>query len=117
MLFYLDNCLSHRGAINENWGRELLELFSMGVGMDGHANYTEEDVEVCAQAFTGWTISNAVPLYPYHLHEVLFVYNPRDHDDSQKTFLGETGRWNGEDVIDVYCQTALHRQVYLPAPV
>jgi uncharacterized protein (DUF1800 family) len=36
MVFYLDNCMSHKGAINENWGRELLELFSMGVGMDGH---------------------------------------------------------------------------------
>ena len=59
MVFYLDNCMSHKGAINENYGRELLELFSLGVGMDGHSNYTEDDVKECARAFTGWTISNA----------------------------------------------------------
>jgi uncharacterized protein (DUF1800 family) len=47
MIFYLDNCMSHKGAINENYGRELLELFSMGVGMDGHPNYTEDDVKEC----------------------------------------------------------------------
>jgi uncharacterized protein (DUF1800 family) len=45
MLYYLDNQLSHKEAVNENWGRELLELFSMGVGMDGHPNYTEDDVK------------------------------------------------------------------------
>ena len=63
MVFYLDNCMSHKDAINENWGRELLELFSMGVG-----NYTEEDVKVCGRAFTGWTITNPVPRYPYSRH-------------------------------------------------
>ena len=61
MVFYLDNCMSHKGAINENFGRELLELFSMGVGMDGQANYSEDDVKECARAFTGWTITNAIP--------------------------------------------------------
>jgi uncharacterized protein (DUF1800 family) len=101
MVFYLDNCMSHKGAINENYGRELLELFSMGVGMDGHPNYTEEDVKVCARAFTGWTIANAIPRYPYGRYESQFAYNSVDHDDSEKTFLGETGRWNGEDVIDI----------------
>ena len=55
MIYYLDNCMSHKDAINENWGRELLELFSLGVGMDGHPNYTEEDVKACARAFAGWT--------------------------------------------------------------
>ncbi len=101
MVFYLDNCMSHKGAINENYGRELLELFSMGVGMDGHPNYSEEDVKVCARAFTGWTITNAVPRYPYGRYEAQFIFNPDDHDDDEKTFLGETGRWNGEDVIDI----------------
>ena len=101
MVFYLDNCMSHKGAINENYGRELLELFSMGVGMDGHPNYTEDDVKECARAFTGWTITNAIPRYPYGRYESHFVYNPGDHDDEQKTFLGETGRWNGEDVIAI----------------
>ena len=101
MVFYLDNCMSHKAAINENYGRELLELFSMGVGMDGRPNYTEDDVQACARAFTGWTITNAIPRYPYGRYESRFVYNPGDHDDSEKTFLGETGRWNGEDVIDI----------------
>ena len=101
MVFFLDNCMSHTGAINENYGRELLELFSMGVGMDGHPNYTEDDVKACARAFTGWTITNAIPRYPYGQYESRFVYNPDDHDDCEKTFQGETGRWNGEDVIGI----------------
>jgi len=101
MVYYLDNQMSHKDAINENWGRELLELFSLGVGMDGQPNYTEDDVKVCAQAFTGWTIGNAMPRYPYGRYEAMFLYNPDDHDGTEKTFLGETGRWNGEDVIDI----------------
>ena len=101
MVFYLDNCMSHKDAINENWGRELLELFSMGAGMDGQPNYTEDDVKECARAFTGWTVTNAVPRYPYGRYEAKFIYDPTDHDDGEKTFLGETGRWNGEDVIRI----------------
>ena len=101
MVFYLDNCMSHKEAINENYGRELLELFSMGVGMDGNPNYTEEDVKVCARAFTGWTIINPLPRHPYGRFESGFLYNPDDHDDGEKSFLGETGHWNGEDVIDI----------------
>ena len=99
MVFYLDNCMSHKDAINENWGRELLELFSMGVG-----NYTEEDVKVCGRAFTGWTITNPVPRYPYSRYEAQYLYNPQDHDDSEKAFLGEMGHWNGGDVIDIICK-------------
>src|SRR5918999_186017 len=101
MVFYLDNCMSHKDAINENWGRELLELFSMGVGMDNQANYSEDDIKEAARAFTGWTISNAIPRYPYGRYEAYFAYNPYDHDNEEKTFLGETGRWNGEDIIDI----------------
>lgn len=101
MVYYLDNCLSHKGAINENYGRELLELFSMGVGMDGKFNYTEDDVKECARAFTGWTIANSIPQQPYGRYAATFLYNPDDHDDEEKTFLGETGRFNGEDVIDI----------------
>ncbi|MBM3226605.1 MAG: DUF1800 domain-containing protein, partial [Candidatus Tectomicrobia bacterium] len=101
MLFYLDNCMSHKGAINENYGRELLELFSMGVGMDGHANYTEDDVKACARAFTGWTLSTPIPRYPYGVYPARFIYNPHDHDNGEKTFLGETGNWDGEDIIDI----------------
>jgi len=101
MLYYLDNQLSHKEAVNENWGRELLELFSMGVGMDGQPNYTEDDVQACAQAFTGWTIANAIPRYPYGSYENRFLYNRLDHIDEDKTFLGETGNFNGEDVIRI----------------
>ena len=101
MVYYLDNQLSHKTAINENWGRELLELFTMGVGMDGHPNYSEDDVIACARAFTGWTVGNAIPRYPYGHHDALFLYNPADHDDDEKTFLGQTGRWNGEEIIEI----------------
>ena len=93
--------MSHKDAINENWGRELLELFSMGVGMDGGANYSEDDVKECARAFTGWTITNAIPRYPYGRYEAGFIYNPSDHDEENKTFLGETGNWNGDDVVEL----------------
>jgi uncharacterized protein (DUF1800 family) len=101
MMFYLDNCMSHKDAINENWGRELLELFSMGVGMDGQVNYTEDDVKECARAFTGWTVTNSIPRYPYGKYEAKFIYDSNDHDFGEKTFLGETGDWNGEDIINI----------------
>ncbi|MCH8281215.1 MAG: DUF1800 domain-containing protein [Chloroflexi bacterium] len=101
MVYFLDNCLSHKDAINENYGRELLELFSLGVGMDGKFNYTEDDVKECARAFTGWTIANAIPAQPYGRYSSQFVYNPDDHDDGEKTFLGHTGNFNGEDIIDI----------------
>ena len=51
MIYWLDNCDNHAHAVNENWGRELLELFSMGVG-----NFSETDVREASRAFTGWTI-------------------------------------------------------------
>jgi uncharacterized protein (DUF1800 family) len=101
MVFYLDNCMSHKGAINENWGRELLELFAMGVGMDGKLNYSEDDVKEAARAFTGWTVANAMPRYPYGRYLSKFVYDPNDHDAGEKTFLGQTGTWNGEDIIHI----------------
>jgi uncharacterized protein (DUF1800 family) len=106
MMFYLDNCMSHKDAINENWGRELLELFSMGVGMDGEVNYTEDDVKECARAFTGWTVTNSIPRYPYGKYEAKFIYDSNDHDFGEKTFLGETGNWNGEDIINIVAKQA-----------
>jgi uncharacterized protein (DUF1800 family) len=101
MVFYLDNCMSHKDAINENWGRELLELFSLGVGMDGEQNYSEDDVKEAARAFTGWTVTNSIPRYPYGKYEASFIYDPSDHDEAGKTFLGETGNFNGEDIVDI----------------
>ena len=101
MLYYLDNQLSHKEAVNENWGRELLELFSMGVGMDEQPNYSEDDVKSCAEAFTGWTIGNAIPRYPYGRYNNSFLYNQYDHSDENKTFLGESGNFNGDDIVKI----------------
>ena len=107
MIFWLDNKDNHKDAVNENYGREILELFSMGVG-----NYTEDDVRQCSRAFTGWTIRNA-PLHasrvsrdsvwPYGRLDWQFEYLPDDHDHGEKSFLGERGDFNGEDVIDIIC--------------
>ena len=96
MIYWLDNCHNHKEAPNENWGRELLELFSMGIG-----NYTENDVQMAARAFTGWTYKDPLPRFPYLCYDAAFEYRPWDHDDGEKTFLGETGRFNGEDIIDI----------------
>ena len=104
MVYFLDNSESHKTAVNENYGRELLELFSLGVGMDERFNYSEDDVKACARAFTGWNIAPAYPPFPYGRSRWQFRYDPADHDDSVKTFLGETGRWNGEDIIDIICK-------------
>ena len=105
MIFWLDNNFNHKDAINENWGRELLELFSMGVGMDGRSNYSEEDVQEAARAFTGWTIDDDnVASIPFGKIPWLFRYDPDDHDDGEKTFLGETGYFSGEDIIEIICR-------------
>jgi len=104
MVYYLDNSESHKDAINENYGRELLELFSLGVGKDEAFNYKEDDVKACARAFTGWNIAPAYPPFPHGRSQWEFRYDPADHDDSEKTFLGETGRWNGEDIVNIICK-------------
>ena len=96
MIFWLDNNENHRDAVNENWSRELLELFSMGV-----SNYTEVDVRESSRAFTGWTIQAKLPRQPFGRFPWRFEYLPEDHDDGEKTFLGHTGNFNGEDIIDI----------------
>ena len=105
MIGYLDNHENHKGAINENYGRELLELFSMGVG-----NYTEADIKEAARAFTGWTIGNAdymlakaerCSVWPYGRIAWHYEYHEEDHDDGEKTFLGRTGNFTGDDIIDI----------------
>ena len=105
MLLWLDNTDNHKGAINENYGRELLELFSMGIG-----NYTEDDIKECSRAFTGWTLGNAEymavragkdSIWPYSRIAWHFQFRDWDHDDGEKTFLGETGNFNGEDIIEI----------------
>ena len=105
MIFWLDNNFNQKDAPNENWGRELLELFSMGVGMDGQENYSEEDVKNAARAFTGWTIDDDnVASIPFGKTPWLFRYVPEDHDEDEKTFMGHTGNFNGEDIIDIIVQ-------------
>ena len=96
MLFWLDNNENHKDEINENYGRELLELFSMGVG-----NYTEDDIKAASRAFTGWTFRQPLSLYPNGHYPAEFVFADADHDYGEKTFLGETGNFDGEDVIDI----------------
>ena len=99
MIFWLDNQQNHGTAVNENWGRELLELFSLGAG-----NYTEKDVRECSRAFTGWTFETKIPRAPYGRFPWKFEYRPEDHDDGEKEFLGHKGRFNGEDIIDIIVQ-------------
>ena len=96
MIFWLDNNENHKHAPNENWGRELLELFSMGVG-----NYTEQDVYECSRAFTGWTIAAKIPRLPLGRFPWEFEFKPEDHDDTEKVFLGHRGNFNGDDIIDI----------------
>ena len=96
MIFWLDNNGNHMGAINENWGRELLELFSMGVG-----NYSEDDIKEASRAFTGWTIAPKLPRLPLGRFYWGYEFKPEDHDYGEKTFLGETGPFNGDDIIDI----------------
>ncbi|PYS00614.1 MAG: DUF1800 domain-containing protein [Acidobacteria bacterium] len=85
MLSFLDAGVNVKGAPNENFAREIMELFTMGVG-----NYSERDVREAARAFTGW---NYVDLQ--------FVVHKEQHDDGPKTFLGSTGNLDGVDVIDI----------------
>ena len=99
MIYYLDNDKNQKENVNENWGRELLELFAMGVG-----NYTEQDVKEAARAFTGWTNASPIPPLPYGQPPWEFFYDVTDHDDGEKTFLNHRGRFNGEDIIEIICQ-------------
>ena len=99
MIFWLDQNENHATAVNENWGRELLELFSLGVG-----SYTEVDVREASRAFTGWTFEHKIPRLPHGRYPWKFEYRAEDHDDGEKTFLGHTGRLNGEDIIDIILQ-------------
>jgi hypothetical protein len=89
MLVWLDSNRNVKGAPNENYAREVMELFSLGVG-----NYTEKDVQEAARAFTGW----------HHNSEVTAFENKAvEHDDGQKTIFGKTGHWTGEDVVRLCC--------------
>lgn len=86
MLIWLDGRRNTAKAPNENYGREVMELFTLG-----HGNYTEDDVHANARAYTGWTLdasNNA-------------VFLPRLHDDGPKTLLGQTGNWGADDSVRI----------------
>ena len=85
MLAYLDAAVNLKGAPNENFAREIMELFTMGVG-----NYSESDIREAARAFTGWNYRGTE-----------FILNPQQHDGDSKTVLGQRGNFDGVQVIDI----------------
>ena len=85
MLAYLDNDANVKGAPNQNFARELMELFLLGVG-----NYSEDDVIASARAWTGHGIDAATQAY---------TFTPAEHDTDPKTFFGTTKNWDGPDII------------------
>ncbi len=95
MLIWLDNRFNNKLHPNENFAREVMELFALGLG-----NYTEDDVHAAARAFTGWTIDR----------DRRFVFKPAQHDEEPKTFLGRTGNFGGADVLDIIVQQPIHQR-------
>jgi uncharacterized protein (DUF1800 family) len=94
MLVWLDNATNRVGRPNENYARELMELFCLGIGY-----YTEEDVRELARALTGWTVANYNRDTEYNA--ATFVDRPQFHDNGSKTILGQTGNFDGYDAIDI----------------
>lgn len=102
MLFWLDNNLNLKGKPNENFAREVMELFTLGVG-----HYTEKDVLEAARAFTGWRYGvnerrSGSDKTPRRVER--FVFDASKHDSGEKTILGRTGNLSGEDVLDILCE-------------
>lgn len=101
MLVWLDGISNVLGNPNENFGRELQELFSMGVKdvITGEPNYSEKDVREIARAFTGWKFKQkAKPKFKFQLR---FFVDPDQHDNKSKEIYGRTGNFSGEDVISL----------------
>src|SRR5437588_4502103 len=96
MLRYLNNDANRKGHPNENWARELMELFTLGIG-----HYTEIDIRESARAWTGWTLADGRTFEGRRA----FGYNPRLHDDGVKTFLGQTGAFDGTDIMRILLST------------
>ncbi|WP_262148557.1 DUF1800 domain-containing protein [Chryseobacterium foetidum] len=86
MLNFLNNQQNKKGHPNENFAREVMELFTMGIG-----NYSETDIREAARAFTGWGYDK----------EGNFIERLKQHDDGSKTFLGKTGNFSGDDVLNI----------------
>ena len=94
MLLWLDNYTNVKDNPNENYARELLELFTLG-----HGHYSEDDVLESARAFTGWSLSRG---------DLGFLFRPLAHDFGAKTVLGRTGNWDGGDVVGFACSEMAH---------
>jgi hypothetical protein len=100
MLYFLDAQYNVKGAPNENFAREVMELFTMGVG-----NYTEKDVRECARAFTGW-----------YFDDLSFKVDPEKHDAEPKEFLGRAGDFDGVDVLEIIFEQPVTAE-YLAAKI
>lgn len=109
MIVWLDGKLNTKGRPNENYARELFELFSLGVG-----NYSERDIKEAARAFTGW-----------HERGGVFHFSEREHDGDSKTIFGATGNWDGDDIVRLalgrpacaaFLATKLLREFLCPTP-
>jgi len=87
MLIYLDSVSNRRDAPNENFAREVMELFTLG---EGH--YSESDIKEAARAFSGWSLD---------ADRFTYVFRPRLHDGGEKTVLGRRGAWDGDDVLNI----------------
>jgi uncharacterized protein (DUF1800 family) len=96
MLLWLDNYLNRKEHPNENFGRELLELFSLGLN-----RYSEGDVLAAAKAFTGWTLTDETATGQY-------VFDEATHDAGSKAFLNHKGNWNGEDIVRIISSERTH---------
>src|ERR1700737_4882234 len=92
MMVYLDTETNRKGKPNENYARELMELFTTGIG-----HYTEDDVRESARAFTGWTLKGGAQLR----YTTQSVFNARYFDSGQKTFMGKTGNFTGDDIVEM----------------
>ncbi len=93
MLKWLDSNQNVKGAPNENFAREVMELFSLGVG-----RYSEKDIQEAARAFTGWHVDSRI-----NEDEDTFHFKPVLHDDGPKSVFGKAGNWNGEDIVRLCC--------------
>src|SRR5688572_24936960 len=85
LLTWLDAPSNRKGHPNENLARELMELFTLGIG-----HYTEDDVKAAARALTGWTVRQGE-----------FINQIAAHDDGEKEILGRTGKWSGDDLVEI----------------
>ena len=92
MMVYLDTENNRKGKPNENYARELMELFTTGIG-----HYTEDDVRESARAFTGWTLKGSTQVR----YTMQSVFNARYFDSGQKTFMGKTGNFTGDDIVEM----------------